>query len=71
VQKVGPSTVWEILKKAGIDPVPERDRQAWPPFLRGKAHAILAADFFRSPDFDRSTAVRVRRRRTRASASSA
>jgi transposase InsO family protein len=44
--KVGPSTVWEILRKAGIDPVPERDRQTWPTFLRGQAHAILAADFF-------------------------
>jgi transposase len=44
--KVGPSTVWEILRKAGIDPLPERDHQTWPTFLRGQAHAILAADLF-------------------------
>jgi len=44
--KVAPSTVWEILRNAGIDPVPERDRQTWTTFLRGQAHAILAADFF-------------------------
>jgi transposase len=44
--KVAPSTVWEILKDNGIDPVPERDRQTWATFLRGQAHAILAADFF-------------------------
>ena len=37
---------WEILKDAGIDPVPGRDRRTWPEFLRGQAHAILAADFF-------------------------
>jgi len=43
--KVAPSTVWEILKDAGIDPVPGRDRQTWPAFLRSQAHAILAADF--------------------------
>jgi putative transposase len=46
--EAAPSTVWEILKDAGIDPVPERDRQTWPAFLRGQAHAILAADFFES-----------------------
>ncbi len=44
--KVAPSTVWEILKAGGIDPVPVPDRQTWPAFLRGQAHAILAADFF-------------------------
>jgi putative transposase len=44
--KVAPSTVWEILKDTGIDPAPERDRQTWATFLRGQAHAIIAADFF-------------------------
>jgi putative transposase len=44
--KVAASTVWEILKDAGIDPVPGRDRLTWPAFLRSQAHAILAADFF-------------------------
>ncbi|MFF5278892.1 integrase [Streptomyces sp. NPDC000133] len=44
--KVAPSTVWEILKQHGTEPVPERDRQTWAAFLRGQAHAILACDFF-------------------------
>jgi putative transposase len=44
--KVAPSTVWEILQRNGIEPSPERDRQTWAAFLRGQAHAILAADFF-------------------------
>jgi hypothetical protein len=44
--KVAPSTVWEILKANGIEPAPQRDRQTWSVFLRGQAHAILAADFF-------------------------
>jgi putative transposase len=44
--KVAPSTVWEILKTNGIEPAPQRDRQTWAAFLRGQAHAILAADFF-------------------------
>jgi transposase InsO family protein len=44
--KVAASTVWEILKASGIDPAPARDRQTWAGFLRGQAHAIVAADFF-------------------------
>jgi putative transposase len=44
--KVAASTVWEILRNAGVDPVPGRQRQTWPAFLRSQAHAILAADFF-------------------------
>jgi putative transposase len=44
--KVAPSTVWEILNANGIEPAPHRDRQTWATFLRGQAHAILAADFF-------------------------
>jgi len=44
--KVAPSTVSEILKDAGIDPVPERHRQTWAAFLPGQAHAIMAVDFF-------------------------
>jgi hypothetical protein len=31
---VAPSTVWEILKNAGIDPAPRRDGPGWPEFLR-------------------------------------
>jgi putative transposase len=44
--KVAPSTVWEILRDAGIDPTPERTSQTWATFLRAQADAILAADFF-------------------------
>lgn len=41
---VAPSTVWEILRRNGIEPAPQRDRQTWAAFLHGQAHAILAAD---------------------------
>ena len=44
--KVAPSTVWKILKDAGIDPAPRRAGQTWRAFLAGQAKTILAADFF-------------------------
>jgi hypothetical protein len=44
--KIAASTVWEILKDAGIDPAPERTSDSWAAFLRSQAEAILAADFF-------------------------
>jgi putative transposase len=44
--KVAASTVWEILKKAGIDPAPRRTGPTWSQFLRSQAEAILACDFF-------------------------
>jgi putative transposase len=40
------STVWEILKKAGIDPAPRRTGPAWSLFPRSQAEAIPACDFF-------------------------
>jgi putative transposase len=43
--KVAPSTVWEILKDAGIDPAPERSATTWADFLRSQAAALLACDF--------------------------
>jgi len=43
--RVSASTVWEILKKARIDPAPRRTGPAWPQFLRSQAEAILACDF--------------------------
>src|SRR5271169_4090093 len=43
---VAPSTVWEILKNAGIDPAPRRDGPGWAEFLRSQAQAMLALDFF-------------------------
>ena len=45
--KLAPSTVWQILKDAGIDPAPRRSGQIWREFLAGQATTILAADFFR------------------------
>ena len=44
--KVAPSTVWQILKDAGIDPAPRRAGQTWRAFLEAQAKTILAADFF-------------------------
>jgi putative transposase len=44
--KVAASTVWEILKKAGIDPASRRSAPTWSQFLRSQAEAILACDFF-------------------------
>ncbi|OHV40199.1 integrase [Parafrankia soli] len=44
--KIAPSTAWEILRDAGIDPAPERTATTWADFLRSQATAILAADFF-------------------------
>jgi putative transposase len=43
---VAPSTVWQILKNAGIDPAPRRDGPGWAEFLRSQAYGILALDFF-------------------------
>ena len=44
--KLAPSTVWQILKDAGIDPAPRRTGQTWRTFLTRQAKTILAADFF-------------------------
>jgi putative transposase len=43
---MAPSTVWQILKSAGIDPAPRRDGPGWAEFLRSQAQGILALDFF-------------------------
>jgi putative transposase len=43
---VAPSTVWEILKRHGIDPAPRRAGPDWAQFLRSQAEAILAQDLF-------------------------
>jgi putative transposase len=42
---VAPSTVWEMLREAGIDPAPDRAATTWSAFLRSQAEALLAADF--------------------------
>jgi transposase InsO family protein len=42
---VAASTVWKILKDAGLDPAPRRAGPTWRQFLSAQAHAILAVDF--------------------------
>lgn len=44
--RVAPSTVWAILKRAGIDPAPRRSGQSWREFLRAQASGIVACDLF-------------------------
>ncbi|MCW2862477.1 MAG: Integrase catalytic region [Actinoallomurus sp.] len=44
--KVAPSTVWLILKRAGIDPAPHRTGPTWTQFLSAQAKTMLACDFF-------------------------
>jgi putative transposase len=43
--RIAASTVWKILKAAGIDPAPRRSGPTWRQFLAAQAHAILAVDF--------------------------
>jgi putative transposase len=45
-RQTGASTVWAILKRAGIDPCPRRSGPTWGEFLRAQAEGILACDFF-------------------------
>jgi transposase InsO family protein len=42
---VAASTVWTILKSAGLDPAPRRSGPTWQQFLCAQARAILAIDF--------------------------
>jgi hypothetical protein len=42
---VAASTVWQILREAGIAPFPDRTSRTWASFLRPQAHTLLAADF--------------------------
>jgi putative transposase len=44
--KIAPSTIWEILKEAGIDPSPRRAAVSWKQFLSAQAKTIAAVDFF-------------------------
>jgi len=43
---IAASTVWTILKNAGIDPAPSRSSASWTTFLRSQAAGIVACDFF-------------------------
>src|SRR5580658_8256094 len=42
---VAPSTVWQILNAAGIDPAPRRSDPGWRQFLHAQAAGIVAVDF--------------------------
>jgi putative transposase len=42
---VAPSTVWEILRAADIDPAPRRSGTTWRQFLHAQAAGIVAVDF--------------------------
>jgi putative transposase len=44
--KLAPSTVWLLLKRAGIDPAPRRAGLTWRQFLSAQAEGIVACDFF-------------------------
>jgi len=44
--QIAPSTVWEILNAAGVDPAPRRSGSTWRQFLSAQAHGIIACDFF-------------------------
>jgi putative transposase len=44
--RIAASTVWSILQRAGIEPVPRRSSETWRQFLRAQASGIVACDFF-------------------------
>jgi putative transposase len=44
--KIAASTVWLILKRAGMDPAPRRTGPTWAQFLTMQAKTMLACDFF-------------------------
>ena len=42
--KIGASTVWAILQRAGVDPAPKRSAITWRQFLWAQAKGVLAVD---------------------------
>jgi putative transposase len=44
--RVGASTVWTILQRAGVAPAPKRSAASWRQFLQAQATSVLAVDFF-------------------------
>jgi len=44
--RLAPSTVWAILRRHGVDPVPRRSSPTWSEFLKAQATTMLACDFF-------------------------
>jgi putative transposase len=43
---VSPSTVRDILKRAGLGPAPRRNGPSWGQFLKAQAEGIIACDLF-------------------------
>jgi putative transposase len=43
--RIAPSTIWAILAKAGLGPVPRRAGPTWTEFLTAQAKGILSCDF--------------------------
>ena len=43
--RIAASTVWTILREAGIEPAPKRLQTSWADFLRQQAASILECDF--------------------------
>jgi putative transposase len=44
--RLAPSTVWAILRRHGVEPVPRRSCPTWAEFLKAQATTMLACDFF-------------------------
>jgi putative transposase len=44
--QVAASTVWNILRRAGVDPAPRRSGPTWKQFLTIQAQTMLACDVF-------------------------
>jgi putative transposase len=45
-RRIGASTVWTILHRAGVDPAPKRSALSWRQFLHAQAKGVLAVDVF-------------------------
>ena len=43
---LAPASVWNILRRHGLDPTPERSGPTWGEFLKAQATTMLACDFF-------------------------
>ena len=43
--KIAASTIWTILREAGIEPAPKRLETSWAEFLRQQAASVLECDF--------------------------
>src|SRR5664279_4048530 len=65
--KVAASTVWEFLKKAGIDPAPRRSGPTWSQFLRSQGRCCVVPSLYtRGHDRDASLVQRVGARSSKA-----